>query len=71
MALVDGREELVDEVRRADDNVRNFLATEVDKLLGHPRFIDGVFAALRPDTSSQARAEAIVIPRPQSIADTR
>jgi hypothetical protein len=63
IALVDGREELTIEVARADYEVRSYIGSEVQRLLAHPRFPDGLFGALRPDAASQARAEAVVLPR--------
>ncbi len=66
--LVDGREELVAEIAGADDDVRAFVATEVAVLLRQPRFVDAIFAFLRADIASQARAETVVLPRLQAIA---
>lgn len=66
--LVDGREELVTEVFEAADDVRRYVATEVGALLDQPRFIDAIFAFLRPDIGSQARAESIVLPRLHELA---
>lgn len=63
IALVDGREELVAEVADSSDDARGYIASELGRLLAHPRFLDGLFGALRPDVASQARAEAIVLPR--------
>ena len=66
--LVDGREELVIEVAEADDDVRRFIAAEVAMLLSQARFVDAIFAFLRADMASQARAETVVLPRLQAIA---
>ncbi len=63
IALIDGREEIVEETRRAPRDVRAFLASELATLRAHRRFRDGVAGALPPDAASQARAEAIVLPR--------
>jgi hypothetical protein len=63
IVLVDGREELVGEVRDAEPELRAYLAEELLLLMDHPRFPDGVFAALRPDSASQARAGSVVLPR--------
>ena len=46
IALVDGRQELVDEVGDAAPELRAYLADELAFLLSHPRFPDGVFGAL-------------------------
>jgi hypothetical protein len=63
IALVDGRAELVGEVAEAPPDLRAYLSDELAILLAHPRFPEGVSAALRPDAASQARADAIVLPR--------
>jgi hypothetical protein len=66
--LVDGREELVDEIAGAADEVRSHLSSECAALLSEPRFLDAIFGFLRPDMASQARAELIVLPRLRAIA---
>jgi hypothetical protein len=63
IALVDGREELIDEVAQAPAVVRDYLEAELRDLLADERFSDGLFGALRPDAGSQARADSVVIPR--------
>lgn len=68
ITLVDGRVELVHEVASASEDVRRFLAGEIAKLRRHTRFSDGVAGALRPDAASQARADAVVLPRLTRIA---
>lgn len=70
IALVDGREELVAEVADSND-ARAYIASELGRLLAHPRFLDGLFGALRPDVASQARAEAIVLPRLREMTTRR
>ncbi len=71
IAIVDGREELLHEVGHADDDVRGYLAQEFDALLTAPRFLDGLFGALRPDQASQNRADAVVLPAFRAIASAR
>jgi Nucleotidyl transferase AbiEii toxin, Type IV TA system len=66
--LVDGRHELADEMSQAADDVRHHVATELVALLDQPRFVDAIFAFLRPDMASQARAESIVLPRLHTLA---
>ena len=63
ITVVDGREEVVGEVSEASASVRGYLSHEIARLMADPRFEDGVFSALRPDSASQARAEAVVMPR--------
>lgn len=67
VALVDGREELMKEVARAPGDVQAYIAAELAGLLEDRRFADGLFGALRPDAASQARAEAIVLPRLRTL----
>jgi predicted nucleotidyltransferase len=63
IALIDGREEVVEEALHAELEVRTYLVDELRRLLADPRFRDGVSAALLPDATSQARAELVVLPR--------
>lgn len=67
IVLVDGREELVAEVLKAASELRAYLAEELTSLMEAPRLLDGVFAALRGDPASQARAEAVVMSRLQEM----
>ena len=67
IALIDGREELVDEVAHAPADVRDYVGHELRALLAAPRFFDGLFGALRPDAGSQARADSVVMPRLTSL----
>ena len=69
IALVDGREELVDEVRAtADVELRRYLAEEIAALMEAAGFQDGLYGALLPDVASQDRAEAVVLPALRAIA---
>ena len=58
---------LVEEVARALAYVRDYIACQLGDLLEDPRVADGLFGALRPDPASQARAEAIVMPRLRAL----
>jgi len=71
IAIVDGREEIVEEVRHADAALRTYLAESFTQLAGEAGFAGGVFGALRPDAASQDRAEAIVVPRLRAIIAAR
>lgn len=59
--------ELVEEIASAPEELRRYLASELSRHRAHPRFIDGIYAGLRPDDASQARAEEIVLPRLAAI----
>jgi hypothetical protein len=67
VSLLDGREELVAEVRSSPGDLRRYLAEELARHQTHPRFLDGIYGGLLPDDASQARAELIVLPRIQAI----
>jgi hypothetical protein len=63
IALVDGREELPVEAQHCEPELRAYLSSELQRLSAHSRFREGVSGALRADLASQARAEAVVLPR--------
>jgi predicted nucleotidyltransferase len=67
--LIDGREELVDEIAAAPPELREYVAAELTKLLNHERILDGLSAQLLPDATSQERAKAVVLPRMRQIAN--
>jgi len=67
ISLIDGRQEIVGEVQRSEPDLRAYLASELSRLRVHPRFREGISGALRADFASQARAEAVVLPRLEQI----
>ncbi|HEX8054883.1 MAG TPA: nucleotidyl transferase AbiEii/AbiGii toxin family protein [Thermoleophilaceae bacterium] len=69
VSLVDGREQIVDEVRTAPPKVRSYLADELSSLMSRARFAEGVSAQLPPDEASQERADLVVAPRLRAIID--
>lgn len=54
IAVIDGRPELVSEVRAASEDVRAYIASEIGKLLGTRAFVDALPGYLLPDQVSQA-----------------
>lgn len=68
VALVDGREELLEEVRAAPAELQTYLAGELSALISEDRALDGIYAQLAPDAVSQERAEAVVLPRLRELA---
>lgn len=64
--LIDGRPEIIDEVRSAESDVRSYLQEEFDDLLGS-RFVDVISWHLRPQPDDQSRT-ATVIERMRAIA---
>lgn len=67
VALVDGREELVGEVRAAPGELREYVAGQLGDLTQGGRLLDGIHAQLRGDPASQARAEEVVMPRVREL----
>ncbi len=70
ITLLDGRAELPEEVHAAPEDVRAYLAGRLAELRMIPDFLLNVAAMLRPDSASQARAEAVVLPRIDRITTT-
>jgi hypothetical protein len=60
ITLVDTRVELLDEVRRADDELREFIAEETASLLAQPSFFEAVPGHLNGDAASQARLPGLL-----------
>lgn len=69
VALVDGREEIVAEVRAAPVELRAYVGETVGALLADQRLSDGVHAQLLPDAASQARADGIVVARLRELGE--
>jgi predicted nucleotidyltransferase len=67
--LVDGRAEIVEEVRQSDNELRTYLAEELDGLLGETGFTDVLAWHLGPSQSDQQRVE-LLIERLRKIAGT-
>jgi hypothetical protein len=55
MAMMDGRAEVVQEIRSAREDVRAYIASEINKLLSTKAFVDALPGYLLPDPTSQAR----------------
>jgi predicted nucleotidyltransferase len=55
LSVVDGRVELLSELRAAEDDVRTYVATEVREFLSKSEFVDMLPGSLTPDAASQAR----------------
>jgi hypothetical protein len=60
ITVIDGRPEIVDEVRAAASDVRGYLSTEFQRLLRDPGFTDALSGFLLPDAGSQARLPLLV-----------
>lgn len=70
VALIDGRQELVDEVRAAPRELREYVSEQLTSLNQGGRLVDGVYAHLRGDPASQARAEGVVMSRVEELVAT-
>lgn len=55
ITVVDGRPQIVDDVRAATREVSAYISTEIGSLLRNPDFIEALAGYLLPDTASQAR----------------
>jgi hypothetical protein len=67
ISVVDGRPALVTEVRAGAVDLRVYVRTEIDGLLGTPGFLDALPGYLLPDAASQSRI-GIVLRRLEELA---
>ena len=61
IAVVDGRGELLGEIRAAESNVRSYLAKEIKRLISIPAFNDALPGHVPPDAASQERVGTIIL----------
>jgi hypothetical protein len=61
IAVVDGRAELLGEIRAAESNVRSYLAKEIKRLISIPAFNDALPGHVPPDAASQERVGTIIL----------
>ncbi|HEX9783415.1 MAG TPA: hypothetical protein VGA56_11885 [Opitutaceae bacterium] len=59
IAVIDGRPEIVEEVRTAPSDVRGYIASEMMRLLNTRAFVDALPGFLLPDSASQARYDLL------------
>ncbi|MDD5556549.1 MAG: hypothetical protein PHN82_04770 [bacterium] len=67
LAVIDGREALVEEIAASSADLRHFIADKIAELLGNMRFLDSLPGHLPPDDASQRRLP-IVHERLRAIA---
>jgi hypothetical protein len=60
IAVIDGRAELVGEIRAAANDVPGYLAKEIKKLLSIREFTDALRGHIQPDAASQERVGSII-----------
>lgn len=61
VTLLDGRAEIVDEVRSSPEDVREYLAGKFREFLGNRSFLDALPGHLLPDPASQQRAPILLM----------
>ena len=67
IAVVDGRQELVDEMLETPQDVRDYIRDDFAKLLGTQDFVDALPGFLLPDEANQARV-AVLRERLEALA---
>jgi len=67
MTVVDGRAELVEEIRAGAEDIRTYIAAEIRKVLAIREFLDALPGYLLPDQASQGRV-SILLERLKKIA---
>ena len=67
VTVIDGRAEIVEEIRLASKAVKSYIALEIKKLLGTAEFTDALPGYLLPDDASQARIR-LLLERIEQIA---
>jgi len=60
VAIMDGRLEIVKEIKNAENDLRNYLARRLSQWLKNPDFMDALPGLLPPDAASQARVPTII-----------
>jgi len=60
VAVVDGRPDLVEEIRNATGNLKAHLAGRFQSLIDNPRFLEALPGNMPPDGASQARVPIIL-----------
>jgi hypothetical protein len=69
ITLLDGRAELVEEVRGAPQDLRAYVASTLATLRASPAFELAVVGHLKPDPTSQDRADQMVEPRVDALIE--
>ncbi len=69
IAVVDGRDALLDEIAAAPNDVREYLSSKIRDLLATPAFVDSLSGHLPSDTPSQARLPRVLASLRRVAAD--
>jgi hypothetical protein len=70
VTLLDGRSEIVSEVKQASLELKTYLMVRCSMLLKERDFLDALSGLLPPDVASQARP-SLIIDRIKSIAESQ
>ena len=60
ITIIDGRSELIDEVKESDTTLKNFLAEKFHNFMKSEAFLEALPGHLPPDSASQARIPKII-----------
>lgn len=60
ITVLDGRPEIISEIRNASDDLKDFLSQTFSILLGNNEFLDAIPGHLPPDRASQARLPLLI-----------
>ncbi len=71
VTLIDGREELIDEVAQAEEAVRSYVSERLRELSEHRDFDPGVEGALPSSPESRDRVDRVLMPRIRELIGDR
>ena len=60
ITILDGRTEIIDEIKSSSDEVKTFLSTTFQIFLADENFLDAIPGQLLPDRASQARLPRLI-----------
>jgi len=60
ITVIDGRPEVINEIKTSPPDLRNYLSQEFQKLSNNEFFIESLSGHLRPDKASQARIPLLI-----------
>jgi predicted nucleotidyltransferase len=60
ITILDGRREIVDEIKSSSDELKTFLAAKFQLFLADQNFLDAIPGHLLPDSASQARLPRLI-----------
>ena len=61
VAVIDGRPEIVDEIKDTNIDLKEYLVKRFSALRRNPEFIDALPGHLPPDNASQARSKYVLM----------